>query len=160
MAKRTPGPPPRRLPAKEAERPREPDAAASAPSPFGVPPAFALGVRGIARTQLKGVDALAAANQIALESALAVAECQCRALQEAWGLVLSASGCLFTGGLSPDGVDAQAEWARRASEKFLSDGRALASLVGRAGVEVVSVWRERLAEMIDEIERLSRSEAE
>ena len=127
---------------------------------FEVDPKFVLGARAVVSAQLKGVDAVTAASQIAMEGALAVAECQCRILQEAWEFVLSSSGGLLTGGLPSGAVAAQAEWTRRASEKFLSDGRELAALAGQAQTDVLSVWRDQLVAMIDDIERLGLNRTE
>lgn len=117
------------------------------------------GLEEILATQRRNIDALARANQLAVEGMQTVARRQAEivraGIEEASALLRDLAQSRTT----EDRVSRQTEAAKRALEQSLSNARELTEIVARASNEAVDIINRRMGKSLDEV-RLLMAKAE
>lgn len=106
-------------------------------------------------SQKKNVEALTNANKVALEGLQAVAKRQGEILQETMNEVSKAFDTLSKAGSPQDVAAKQAELAKDAFERALSNMRELAELVTKANKDATQTINTRISATLDEIKDLA-----
>ena len=108
-------------------------------------------VESIVASQRRNIEALTAANQLAVEGLQAVmrrqAEIVRASLEEAGGYVNQ----IATAGTPEEKAAKQAELIKLAFEKSLSNAKELAELVAKSNSEAAEVLSRRVSESLDEV---------
>ncbi|WP_207461099.1 phasin family protein [Azospirillum sp. SYSU D00513] len=108
-------------------------------------------VESIVASQRRNIEALTAANQLAMEGLQAVmrrqAEIVRASLEEAGGYVNQ----IATAGTPEEKAAKQAELIKLAFEKSLANARELAELVAKSNSEAADVLSRRVSESLDEV---------
>lgn len=113
-------------------------------------------VDSLVQTQRKNFEAIAAANQLAIEGYQAVAKRQADILREAIEEFTKAGQDLSSAGQSPDvRVAKQAELAKAGYEKTLSNLRELSEMMVKSNSEAFGVISKRVAEALDEVKHVA-----
>jgi len=109
-------------------------------------------VESLVQTQRKNFEAIAAANQVAIEGYQAVAKRQADILREAMEEFAKVGKELTTTGQAPDvRVAKQAELVKTSFEKGLANLRELSEILMKSNSEAFGVINKRVAEAIDEV---------
>lgn len=106
-------------------------------------------------SQRKNLEALTAANRVAIEGMQAVAKRQAEILQETMDEVSSALERFTKAGTPQDAAANQAEFAKGAFEKALGNMRELAELVAKSNTEATQAINSRISETLDEIKDMA-----
>ncbi|TVR79287.1 MAG: phasin family protein [Rhodospirillales bacterium] len=112
-------------------------------------------VDSLVASQRKNVEALTAANRVAFEGMQAVAKRQTEILQETFSEASKAMDAITKAGSPPEAAAKQAELAKGAFEKALSNMRELAEMVSKAQEEATKTINSRIAESMDEIKDMA-----
>jgi phasin family protein len=106
-------------------------------------------------SQKKNLEALTQANRIALEGMQAVAERQAKILQETMNEASNAVDVLSKAGSPGEVAAKQAELAKGAFERALSNMRELAEMVAKSNQEATGKINERISATLDEIKDMA-----
>ncbi len=101
--------------------------------------------------QKKNLEALTAANRVAYEGMQAVAKRQAEIFQETMNETRAAMDEMMKEPSPPQVAAKQADLAKTAVEKALSNMRELAEMVTKANEEVTDTMKNRITESLDEI---------
>ena len=107
-------------------------------------------VDAVVANQRKNVEALTSANRVALEGMQAVIKRQVEIVQETMNEATKAFDSVAKAGSPPEAAAKQAELAKTAFERALSNGRELAEMVSKAQQEATNAINTRIAESLDE----------
>jgi phasin family protein len=111
-------------------------------------------VDAIMASQRKNIEAVTAANQLAIEGMQAVvrrqAEILRQTMEEAGGIMAEMMGA----GTPEDKVAKQAELAKVAFEKALANMKELAELVAKSNTEAANVISKRVSESLEELKSI------
>ena len=107
----------------------------------------------IVESRRKDVEALAAANQAALESMQGLASKQSEILAHAFKGVQDGFQSMVTSGVAPDHVR-NAEIARKAYERAVTDMRELGEMARKAQTDAMAGVSARAQEKVQEMKRL------
>ena len=108
----------------------------------------------VVASQRKNVEALTSANRVAFEGVQAVAKRQAEILQETMTEVSGAIDQLSKAGSPQEAAARQADLAKEAFEKALSNMRELAEMVAKSNEEATQAINARISESLDEIKGL------
>lgn len=106
-------------------------------------------------SQKKNMEALTAANRVALEGMQAVAKRQAEILQETMNEASKAVDTLSKAGSPTEVAAKQAELAKDAFERALSNMRELATMVAKSNEEATSTINARISATLDEIKDMA-----
>lgn len=106
-------------------------------------------------SQKKNMEALTAANRVALEGMQAVAKRQAEILQETMNEASKAVDVLSKAGSPTEVAAKQAELAKDAFERALSNMRELAEMVAKSNEEATSTINTRISATLDEIKDMA-----
>lgn len=106
-------------------------------------------------SQKKNLEALTTANRSAFEGLQAVAKRQAEILQETMNEASKAVDQLSKAGSPPELAAKQAELAKGAFERALSNMRELADLVTKSNEQAVNTINSRIAASLDEIKEVA-----
>lgn len=106
-------------------------------------------------SQKKNMEALTAANRVALEGMQAVAKRQAEILQETMNEASKAVDVLSKAGSPGEVAAKQAELAKDAFERALSNMRELAEMVAKSNEEATSTINARISATLDEIKDMA-----
>ncbi len=109
----------------------------------------------IVDSQRKNLEALTAANRVAMEGVQAVAKRQAEILQETMDEVSTVLDKVTKAGSPTDAASTQAEFAKTAFEKALSNMRELAEMVAKSNNEATQAINTRISETLDEIKDMA-----
>lgn len=109
-------------------------------------------VEALVNAQRKNFEAIAAANQLAIEGFQAVAKRQADIVREAIESLTKAGQELSNAGQAPDArVAKQVELAKVGYEKALSNLRELSEMLVKSNSEAFGVINKRVTEALDEV---------
>lgn len=114
-----------------------------------------LDVGALVESQKKNVEALTSANRVVFEGLQAVAKRQAEILQETMNEASKAIDSLAKAGSPQDVAAKQAELAKTAFERALSNMRELADMVTKANENASSKINERITASLDEIKAMA-----
>lgn len=106
-------------------------------------------------SQKKNLEALTQANRVALEGMQAVAKRQAEILQETMNEASKAVDVLSKAGSPTEVAAKQAELAKDAFERALSNMRELAEMVAKSNEEATSTINARISATLDEIKDMA-----
>jgi phasin family protein len=108
-------------------------------------------VESVLASQQKNIQALTAANQLALEGFQAVVRRQSEIVRQTMEQTSSMMSELMAAGSPEDKVAKQADLVKLAFEKALSNARELAELVAKSNSEAADVINKRVSESLEEV---------
>ena len=108
-------------------------------------------VESVLASQQKNIQALTAANQLALEGFQAVVRRQSEIVRQTMEQTSSMMSELMAAGSPEDKVAKQADLVKLAFEKALSNARELAELVAKSNSEAAEVINKRVSESLEEV---------
>jgi phasin family protein len=111
-------------------------------------------VESVLASQQKNIQALTAANQLALEGFQAVVRRQSEIVRQTMEQTSSMMSELMAAGSPEDKVAKQADLVKLAFEKALSNARELAELVAKSNSEAADVINKRVSESLEEVKIL------
>ncbi len=105
--------------------------------------------------QRKNIEALNAANQIAVQGIQAVAQRQAEIISQAVSEISSAAQQIASVSSNPQELTTkQAEVARKAFEQALANARELAEIVSKSNTEAFAIINKRVTESLQELKAL------
>ncbi|HEY4252013.1 MAG TPA: TIGR01841 family phasin [Roseomonas sp.] len=114
------------------------------------------GLEALANAQRRNLDALSAANRVALEGAQAVAKRHMEILQQTVGEMSDAMRGLAEAETSPQArAERQAEVVRATYERAVANMQELAELIQKSSTEALSLLNHRFAEAMEEARDLA-----
>ena len=108
-------------------------------------------VDSILATQRKNIEAVPAANQLAIEGLQAVLRRQAEILRQTLEEAGSAATEVIAAGSPEDKAAKQAELVKAAFERSLSNIRELSEMVAKSNTEAADVLAKRVSESLDEV---------
>ena len=111
-------------------------------------------IEALLTAQRKNIEALAAANKVAVEGMQAVAKRQAEILTQSMTEVTEIAQQLAKTGNPQEMTAKQAELSRQAFEKALANMRELAEMVSKANTEAFAVINKRFTDSIEELKSL------
>lgn len=111
----------------------------------------ALDFEAFAAAQRRNIEALSAANKVALEGAQAVAKRHMEILQQAMGEMTEAMRALATAEAPQDKAAKQAELAKSAYEHAVANMKELSDLIQKSNAEAIGLLNQRFTEAMEEI---------
>ena len=108
-------------------------------------------VESVLASQQKNIQALTAANQLAIEGFQAVVRRQSEIVRQTMEQTSSMVTELMAAGSPEDKVAKQADLVKLAFEKALSNARELAELVAKSNSEAAEVINKRVSESLEEV---------
>lgn len=115
----------------------------------GVPDADAL-----MRAHQRNIEALSAANRIALEGAQAVAKRHMEIMQQTMGELTETLKAVASGGAPQDKAAQQAELLKAAYERAVANSREMGELIQKANGEAMGALNQGVSESIQELTQL------
>ena len=109
----------------------------------------------LAKAQQKNLEAIAAANKVALEGARAVAERHMEIVQQSVAEMQDAMRSLASPGDAQEQAAKRAEMAKAAYERAVGQMQELADLIQKSSGEALSMLHKRFAEAMEEVKNLS-----
>ncbi|MCA3423820.1 MAG: phasin family protein [Roseomonas sp.] len=109
----------------------------------------------LAKAQQKNLEAITAANKVALEGARAVAERHMEIVQQSVAEMQDAMRAMASPGDMQEQAAKRAEMAKAAYERAVGQMQELADLIQRSSGEALSVLHKRFAEAMEEVKNLS-----
>ena len=109
----------------------------------------------LAKAQQKNLEAITAANKVALEGARAVAERHMEIVQQSVAEMQDAMRSMASPGDAQQQAAKQAEMAKAAYERAVGQMQELAGLIQKSSGEALSVLHTRFAEAMEEVKNLS-----
>jgi phasin family protein len=114
----------------------------------------AVDMEGVVATQRKNIEALAQANQLAVESMQAIARRQSEIFRSMMEEASSAMREVMAAGSPEEKAAKQAEIVKEAFTRAVTNMRELADLVTKSQTEALEVVQKRVADSLDEIKTL------
>jgi phasin family protein len=112
-------------------------------------------LEALAQAQRRNLEALSAANRVALEGAQMVARRHMEILQQAMSETTEALRSLAAAGESPQARAArQAELLKTAYERAVANLKEVADLIQKSNAEALAVLNRRFAEAMDEVKAM------
>lgn len=108
-------------------------------------------VEGIVASQRKNIEALTQANKLAFEGLQTVMKRQVEILRQTMDEVATVSKSLTEPGTAQDKAAKQAELAKDAFERSLSNMRELSEMVAKANTEAFELLNKRFTQNLDEM---------
>jgi phasin family protein len=108
-------------------------------------------VESVLASQQKNIQALTAANQLAIEGFQAVVRRQSEIVRQTMEQTSSMMTELMAAGSPEDKVAKQADLVKLAFEKALANARELAELVAKSNSEAADVINKRVSESLEEV---------
>jgi phasin family protein len=112
-------------------------------------------ITALAAAQQKNLEAITAANKVALEGARAVAERHMEIVQQSVAEMQDAMRAMATPGDAQQQAAKQAEMAKAAYERAVGQMQELADLIKKSSGEALSLLHKRFAEAMEEVKNLS-----
>jgi phasin family protein len=112
-------------------------------------------MEALAAAQRRNMEALSAANKVALEGAQAVARRHMEILQSSVSELTQAMATLGGPDTAPAKAARQTELLKSAYEKAVANMKEVADLIQKTNSEAVSVLNQRFTEAMDEVKALS-----
>jgi phasin family protein len=109
----------------------------------------------LAKAQQKNLEAITAANKVALEGARAFAERHMQIVQQSMAEMQDAMRSMASPGDPQQQAAKQAEMAKAAYERAAAQMQELADLIQKSSGEALSVLHARFAEAMEEVKKLS-----
>lgn len=109
---------------------------------------------GVLAAQRRNVEAIVAANQLAVEGFQAVARRQAEIIRQSLEETSSLMAELMTAGTPEDKVAKQAELVKASFEKASANMKELTELVAKSNGDAVEVLSKRVKESIDEMQTM------
>ena len=109
----------------------------------------------LAKAQQKNLEAITAANKVALEGARAFAERHMQIVQQSMAEMQDAMRSMASPGDPQQQAAKQAEMAKAAYERATAQMQELADLIKKSSGEALSVLHARFAEAMEEVKKLS-----
>ena len=106
--------------------------------------------------QRKNIEALTAANRLALEGVQAVAHRQAEILRQTMEETSKMVSDLMAAGTPEDRVAKQADLMKSAFEKALANMRELAEMIAKSNTEAAEVISKRVSENLEEIKSMAK----
>ena len=107
-------------------------------------------MKAVMDSQRKNMEALTAANKVALEGMQAVFKRQAEIIKQSIEESTAATKSMTNGGSPQDAVAKQTDLTKAAFEKALTNARELSEIVTRANGEAVDLLNKRFSMMLDE----------
>ncbi len=101
------------------------------------------------------MEALSAANRVALEGAQAVAQRHMEIMQQTMSELTEAMRALATADAPQAKAAKQAQLLKQAYERAVANAREMSELIQRANGEAIGVLNQRFAEAMDEVKTLA-----
>lgn len=108
-------------------------------------------VDSLLASQRKNIEAVTAANQLAVEGLQAVIRRQAEILRQSLEEGSALMGDLLSAGSPEDKAAKQADIVKTSFEKALSNARELAELVAKSNTEAAEILSKRFSESLDEL---------
>ncbi len=105
--------------------------------------------------QKRNIEALSAANRVALEGAQAVAQRHMEMMQQSMAELTDAMRALATTDAPQAKAARQAELLKQAYEHAVANAKEMSDLIQRANGEAIGVLNQRFAEAMDEVKALA-----
>lgn len=105
-------------------------------------------------SQRKNLEAIGAANKVAMEGMQAVAQRQSEIMREAMEEMAKATKTMTSAGSPQEASGKQADMARESFEKALANMRELAEMVAKSNSEAFDVVNRRMNESLEEFKGL------
>jgi phasin family protein len=112
-------------------------------------------MNAVVDAQRKNIEALSAANRVAIEGFQAVAKRQAEILKETLDTLAGAISEIGKSGTPQDAAAKQAELAKEAFETALGNMRELAEMVAKSNGEAAQAINARISESLDELKQLA-----
>ncbi len=109
----------------------------------------------LAKAQQKNLEAITAANKVALEGARAVAERHMEIVQQSVAEMQDAMRAMTAPNAPQEQAAKQAEMAKATYERAVGQMQELADLIQKSSGEALSVLHARFAEAMEEVKNLS-----
>ncbi len=109
----------------------------------------------LAKAQQKNLEAITAANKVALEGARAVAERHMEIVQQSVAEMQDAMRSMAEPGAAQEQAAKRADMAKAAYERAVGQMQELADLIQKSSGEALSVLHARFAEAMEEVKSLS-----
>lgn len=109
----------------------------------------------LAKAQQKNLEAITAANKVALEGARAVAERHMEIVQQSVAEMQDAMRSMAEPGAAQEQATKRADMAKAAYERAVGQMQELADLIQKSSGEALSVLHARFAEAMEEVKNLS-----
>ena len=110
-----------------------------------------LDVEALAAAQRRNLEALSAANKVAMEGAQAVARRHMEILQQSMSEMTEAVRGATAAGTPQDKAAQQAEMVKATYEKAVTNMKELADLIQKSNAEALTVLNKRFSEAMDEV---------
>lgn len=110
-----------------------------------------LDAHALMEIQRKNIEAVTAANRIALEGAQALTRRQAEILRQAWDESTAAVQELTSAGKPEDKLAKQTELAKHGFEVSVANARELAEMSAKSNSEALELINKRIAELLDEV---------
>ncbi|HYE01134.1 MAG TPA: phasin family protein [Alphaproteobacteria bacterium] len=115
-------------------------------------------VEGLLAAQRRNVEAVTAANQLALEGLQAVARRQVEIVRGTMEEAASMMTQMMAAGTPEDKIAKQADLVKAAFEKALSNVKEIAEMVAKANGEAATVINKRVSESLEEVKGLLKQQ--
>lgn len=112
-------------------------------------------MNAVVDTQRKNIEAVTAANQVAIDGMQAVTRRQAEIFQEIMGEASSAVNEISKVEAGPDAAAKQVEVMKTAFEHTLTNMQELAELVAKSNAEAAQTINKRIGESLDEIKTMT-----
>jgi phasin family protein len=109
----------------------------------------------LAKAQQKNLEAISAANKVALEGARAVAERHMEIVQQSVAEMQDAMRSMASPGNMQEQAAKRAEMTKAAYERAVGQMQELADLIQKSSGEALSVLHKRFSEAMEEVKNLS-----
>lgn len=113
-----------------------------------------LDVEGLMTTQRKNLEALAAANRLAVEATQAVFKRQSDIMRQTLEQIAAAGRDVTAAGSVPEKAAKQTEIAKDQFERTVANMREVAEMVARSNAEAADLLNKRFSESLDEFRDL------
>jgi phasin family protein len=111
-------------------------------------------VDSLVAAQKKNMEALTNANRVAFEGTQAIAKRQAEILQETMNEASKGLDAISKAGSPPEAAAKQAEFAKEAFERALSNMRELAEMVSKSREEATATINGRISEGLEEMKNM------
>ncbi|MCA8908382.1 MAG: phasin family protein [Rhodospirillaceae bacterium] len=116
-----------------------------------------LDVEGIMATQRKNIEAVQAANKLAMEGLQAVAQRQTEILRQTMEEISKMMQDMMAAGTPEDRMAKHADLLKTAFERTLSNMREMAEMIAKSNTEAAEVISARVSENLEEIKGMAKA---
>ena len=116
-----------------------------------------LDMDGLMATQRKNIEAVQAANKLAMEGLQAIAQRQTEILRQTMEEMSKMMSEMMSAGTPEDRVAKQADLMKTAFERALSNMREMAEMIAKSNTEAAEVISTRVSENLEEIKSMAKS---